>query len=58
MDMAFKAVHTDPETVLLVDDMLTTGSTTDACAYCLRENGAQWIGVVTLAAPKMNKKYR
>ena len=56
--MAFKAVHTVPEIVLLVDDVLTKGLTTDACAYCLRENGAQWIGAVTLAAPKMNKKYR
>ena len=58
MYRVFKTVHNIPEAVLLVDYVLTTGSTVDACAYSLRENGCQWIGIVTLATSKTNKKYR
>ena len=46
------------EAVLLAGDVLTRGYTADTCAYSLRENGCHWIGVVTLATPIMNKKYR
>jgi len=34
------------------------GSTADACARQLRERGNDWIGVVTLATPKIKKIYR
>ncbi len=35
--------------VIVVDDILTTGSTARACAACLREGGAGTIGVLTVA---------
>jgi len=36
-------------TVALVDDVLTTGSTADACARVLREAGAAAVVVITVA---------
>lgn len=35
--------------VLLVDDVMTTGATAEACARCLRRAGARHIAVLTLA---------
>ena len=38
------------KTVLLVDDIFTTGSTTEACSDVLKESGAHRVYVVTFAA--------
>ena len=58
MYMAFQSTENIPKAVILADDVITTGSTADACAVRLRENGSKWVGVVTLATPKLKKKYR
>ena len=56
--MAFQTAENTPKAVILVDDVFTTGSTADACAVRLRVNGSKWVGVVTLAIPKLKKIYR
>ena len=56
--MAFQSTENTPKAVILVDDVITTGSTADACAVRLRKNGSKWVGVVTFATPKLKKKYR
>ena len=55
MYMVFHMLKDAPKTVLLIDDVLTTGSTADACARKLRERGSAWVGVVTLVTPKIKK---
>jgi ComF family protein len=35
--------------VVVIDDILTTGSTANACAACLRGGGAATVGVLTVA---------
>ena len=37
------------KTVLLVDDVLTTGATVEACARVLQRGGARHVDVLTLA---------
>lgn len=42
------------KSILLVDDLLTTGATADAAAAALKEAGAAYIGVLTLAITDAN----
>lgn len=37
------------KTVLLIDDVMTTGATANECAYILKKNGAKTVYVLTLA---------
>jgi ComF family protein len=46
---SFRAVARAPKTVLLVDDVYTTGSTVAAAAQALRSAGARRVEVVTFA---------
>lgn len=44
-----RAEYIKAQQVLLVDDVLTTGATADACAKALKRAGAASVGVVTFA---------
>lgn len=46
---AFRHNGRIPIRVLLVDDVMTTGATADACAAALKEGGARRVTVVTFA---------
>lgn len=52
---AFKAENADG-TVLLVDDIITTGATLDCCARELLKAGAQKVYCVTIACTRMRKR--
>lgn len=38
-----------PRRVVLIDDVMTTGATLDACSRVLRGEGVEWIGALTVA---------
>ncbi len=49
---AFKLTNRDAlegKSILLVDDVYTTGATVDECARVLKHGGARWVAVLTLA---------
>lgn len=46
---AFVARPPVPYSVMLVDDVFTTGSTTSTCQYALEQSGCQVVRVITLA---------
>jgi predicted amidophosphoribosyltransferase len=46
---AFRAVRESPQAVVLVDDVLTSGSTAAACAEALASAGARMVAVLTAA---------
>ncbi len=54
VDKAFHVVHpalVTGESVLLVDDVFTTGATVSSCAKILKEAGATDVFVLTVARP-------
>lgn len=46
---AFASIRRSPARVLLVDDVMTTGTTVDECAAALKDGGAKRVCVVTFA---------
>jgi len=50
-------LHNKPEkhTIAVIDDVLTTGATSNECCRILKEGGAEKVGVITLATPKLRK---
>lgn len=47
---AFSAIGTPPKTVLLVDDVMTTGATANECAKALKKAGAKIVHLLTFAS--------
>ena len=53
---AFETVGEIPETVILVDDVVTTGATLTACAETLQKAGAKHIFAMTLACTNPDRR--
>lgn len=56
---AYKVVRTDDikgKTILLIDDIYTTGATVNECSKVLKENGAKKIIVATVAKATISKQ--
>ena len=50
LDGAFKVSEKfEPQKVILIDDVTTTGATAAACAKTLKDAGAPWVGFIALA---------
>lgn len=49
LEAAIEPLGPAPERVVLVDDILTTGATADACARALKRGGAAQVTIVTFA---------
>ena len=41
--------NSPPQSVIVVDDVMTTGSTIAACGHALESAGHRWLGAATLA---------
>jgi ComF family protein len=46
-------VKIENSNILLIDDVITTGSTVDACAHVLKNSGAHAVDVFTIAHPSL-----
>jgi len=48
---AFISILNPPERVLIIDDILTTGSTVSECAAALKRSGTKFVAVMTVRTP-------
>ena len=52
MKNAFKVQgEVEGKRILLIDDVITTGSTLNECAKELKKNGAAWVTAAAMATP-------